>query len=133
MSTIRSHISEKSVYRIDPERYLELKHFCRQYKTWVSTFTPLHGAPIEKVPKSNDISDPTGSIATDLATNESKRKLLEDTALATEPVLAKYILLAVTEGYTYTYLKTACAIPCCRNTFYGYYRKFFWLLDKARG
>lgn len=46
--------------------------------------------------------------------------------------LYSYILKAVTEGLSYTYLKTALEMPCGRDAYYDRYRRFFWLLDKER-
>ena len=46
--------------------------------------------------------------------------------------LAKYILMAVTYGHSYTYLKAKLDIPCSKDTYYDRYRKFFWILSDLR-
>ncbi len=46
--------------------------------------------------------------------------------------LSEYLLKAVTEGYSYTYLKTCMNMPCGRSMYFDRYRKFFWLLSKVR-
>lgn len=44
-----------------------------------------------------------------------------------------YILNGVTEGWSYDILKARLGIPCCKDTYYELYRRFFWLLNKERG
>jgi len=46
--------------------------------------------------------------------------------------LHRYILKAVTEGLSYTYLRTRMDIPCGKDMYYDRYRKFFWLLSQER-
>ena len=46
--------------------------------------------------------------------------------------LYEYILKEITEGISYTYLKTAMKIPCGKDMYYDRYRKFFWLLSNSR-
>ena len=48
------------------------------------------------------------------------------------PELAEYILKGVTEGWSYDILKARMNIPCCKDVYYTAYRRFFWLLNKAR-
>jgi hypothetical protein len=38
------------------------------------------------------------------------------------------MLLAVTEEVSYEHISP----PCCKEVWYAAYRRFFWLLDKAR-
>jgi hypothetical protein len=59
-------------------------------------------------------------------------KLIERIAGEADEDLHNYILKAVTEGLSYTYLRTKMDIPCSRDMYYDRYRKFFWLLDNAR-
>lgn len=61
-----------------------------------------------------------------------KIELVEQAAHDTDPELAGYILLSVTEGMPWTELEMLKEIPCSRGTFYDRYRKFFWLLDQVR-
>lgn len=58
--------------------------------------------------------------------------MVMDACIGADPSLADYILKAVTEGYSYTYLKTMLGIPCGRSMYFDRYRKFFWLLSKVR-
>lgn len=59
-------------------------------------------------------------------------EVVEQAAIEADPYLASYILKAVTEGLSYNYLKARLEIPCSRDMNYDRYRRFFWLLDRAR-
>ena len=76
--------------------------------------------------------DPTGESAVLKSFYGERIDLIERTARATDEGLHTYILKAVTEEVSYTYLKTKMNIPCSRNTYYDRYRRFFWLLSAAR-
>ena len=58
---------------------------------------------------------------------------IEKVAIEADRYLSQYILKAVTENLSYTYLKTKMGIPCGKDMYYDRYRKFFWLLNKVRG
>lgn len=136
-TVIRAQISEKNRYWIDKHRHYELKHFCLQYREWKKAYAEFDDVSvplsmIDRVSTSSMPGDPTAKRAI-LKTYYSERiKLLERIALETDNCLHTYILKAVTEGLSYTYLKTVMGIPCGRDMYYDRYRKFFWLLDKAR-
>lgn len=134
---IRADISEKSKYWIDKHRHYELKHFCLQYPSWKRKYETL-GIPtlsssmMEKLPGTNTPSDLTARFAINKAYYWDRIKLIERTAMEADRYLYEYILLAVTEGLSYTYLKTKMKIPCGRDMYYDRYRKFFWLLSEGR-
>lgn len=101
-TTIRAQISEKNKYYIDKHRHYELKHFCLQYPNWKKA-------------------------------RYSKRvELIEQVAKDADKYLWQYILKAVTEGLSYTYLRTKLDIPCGKDMYYDRYRRFFWLLSEVR-
>lgn len=136
---IRPEISMKNEHWIDKHRYYELKHFCLQYNDWKKACLDIDGfAPaspvtsIGKIGSGSDISDSTARDAILRHIYARRIDLIEGTALATDPVLHNYILRAVTEELSFTYLKTKLNIPCGRSTYYKIYRKFFWLLNEAR-
>lgn len=134
---IRPEISIKNKYWIDKHRYYELKHFCLQYPLWKNAYTDFDDASIalsmiSGAPTSNMPGDPTAKRAIMKAYYMEKIELLESVALKTDLYLHKYILKAVTEGLSYTYLKTKLDIPCGRDMYYDRYRRFFWLLSEAR-
>lgn len=44
----------------------------------------------------------------------------------------KHFVTGVTSGVSYDFLKSRLDIPCCKETYYDLYRRFFWLLDRER-
>ena len=138
MSTvIRPEISEKNKYRMDKHRYYELKHFCLQYPVWKKSYVELDGLNIKPAgltmyPKTNQHSSPTERCAIAKTFYSERIRMIEKAAEEADPYISSYILRGVTEELSYTYLKTRLDIPCSRDTYYDRYRRFFWLLDKAR-
>lgn len=136
-TVIRPTISKKNIYYLEKHRYYELKHFCLQYNSWKKAYkiledTCLKSIDFENIVNEGEYGDPTAKIAKKRLVYLEKIELIEKTAYDTDKCLAKYILQAVTEGYTYTYFKTTLEIPCSKDMYYDRYRKFFWLLDKVR-
>ena len=128
-------LSKKNPYYISKHRYLELKHFCLQYPEWKERYSKLqltmNKSGICIIPGTQLYSsDPVGNVASEMAELYKKMQLIEDCAKSTDEALGKYILVAVTLAKPYEYLQTVLEIPCCRDTFYTYYRKFFWLLNR---
>ena len=140
MSTvIKSELSKNNKYWVPKYRYFELKYFCLQYLSWKKSYLALDS--LSKRPydldkfKTNNISDPTAKCA------ESREKFFKrieiinaaiNLTIEDNPFLKEYLFKAVTEGYSYNYLKTSMNIPCGKDMYYKYYRKFFWLLNKYR-
>lgn len=136
-TVIRAEISEKNRYWIDKHRHYELKHFCLQYPEWKKLYAELSDVDIplsmiDRMPSSNIPGDPTSKRAMLKAYYAERIKLIEKVALETDIYLHKYILKAVTEGLSFTYLKTRLDIPCGKDMYYDRYRRFFWLLSKSR-
>ena len=133
---IRAEISEKNKYWISKHRHYELKHFCLQYPTWKKEYAEcragLLSAPMEKLPSSNIPGNPTERIVMKRAYYKDRIDLIEKIAMEADRYLYKYILKAVTEELSYTYLRSKLNIPCGRDMYYDRYRKFFWLLSEAR-
>lgn len=134
---IRPEISQKNKYWIDKHRYYELKHYCLQYPLWKTAYNDYSDASLplsmaSGLPTSNLPSDPTAKRAIMKAYYMEKIEMLESVAIKTDLYLHKYILKAVTEGLSYTYLKTKMDIPCGKDMYYDRYRRFFWLLSEAR-
>lgn len=134
---IRAKISEKSKYWIDKHRHYELKHFCLQYPGWKQAYESFDDASIplsmiDGVRTSNLPGDPTAKRVM-LKTHYAERMhLIEKTAMEADRYLYEYILKAVTENLSYTYLKSKLDIPCGKDMYYDRYRRFFWLLNEAR-
>ena len=136
-TNIRPKLSAKNKYWIEKHRYYELKHFCLQYLMWKRTYAAIDELSIqtsrlEQTISSSSPSDLTAKYAIRKAYYSEKIELIEQIARAADEDLYDYILKAVTEGLSYTYLKTKLEIPCGRDMYYDRYRKFFWLLNDAR-
>lgn len=138
-TTIRSKISKENPYYISKYRYLELKNFCLQYPEWLKAYLYLKETDgrsfkgILKVGNTQTNNDGTADLAMKKVYLDRRMKLIEDTALAADSEIGNYIFKAVTEGYSFTYLKTKLEIPCGRDFYYNRYRRFFWLLNDSRG
>lgn len=135
-TVIRPEISAKNKYWIDKHRHYELKHFCLQYPLWKNLYKTLQEptvtSNIDNLPSSNTVSDPTATYAIKKTYYLERMNLIEETAKEADEYLYTYILKAVTEELSFTYLKTKLNIPCGRDMYYDRYRRFFWLLNKAR-
>ena len=136
-TVIRPEISEKNKYWIDKHRHYELKHFCLQYPMWKREYATYNESSVstsslDGLRTSNVPGDPTGKRAVMKTYYAERIELIERTAKEADEYLYKYILKAVTEELSFTYLKSRLEIPCGRDMYYDRYRRFFWLLSKAR-
>ena len=133
---LRAEISKKSEYWLDRHRYYELKHFCLQYPVWKKAYASLDGLsrrPDDLIKiQTSGISDPTVKCAESKAFFSARMEMVEKAAMETHPFLGSYILRGVTEGLSYDKLNAQEAVPCCKDTYYDFYRRFFWLLSKVR-
>lgn len=136
-TTIRPELSKKNRYWLSKSRYYELKHFCLQYPIWKKVYLELvdYGVPVSVIKseiKPTTISDPTAQLAIEKLYYMDRIEMVEEAAYEADKYLYKYILKAVTEGYSYVHLKSRLEIPCSRETYYDRYRKFFWILSQKR-
>ena len=137
-TSIRPEISAKNKYWISRHRYYELKHFCLQYPIWKKAYATLDelcisAANLEIVTAYSGFpGDPTAKCSIAKVYYSDRINMIEKAAVAADKELCAYILKAVTEDLSYTYLKTRLNIPCSKDTYYDRYRKFFWLLSKER-
>lgn len=136
-TTIRPELSPKNCYWIEKHRYYELKHFCLQYPSWRRKYNSLISYPSswpKLVPptKTNVISDPVTMHIDERLFYANRMDMLERVAKETDEQLASYILKAITEGISYDHMRVRTDIPCCKDTYYDLYRRFFWLLSKER-
>lgn len=122
-TAVRAELSLKNKYWITKHRHYELKHFCLQYPEWKKAHSDLRES-IAPLSLSKRIA---------MQTIYSKNiELVEKTAREADPYLYEYIIKGVTEGKSYTYLRTVLNIPCGKDMYYDRYRKFFWLLSESR-
>lgn len=136
-TTIRPEVSMKNRYYIDKHRHYELKHFCLQYPKWKKAYIDSLDADvslsmIDGSQVSEGVYDPKSSRALTRAYYSKRMQMLEQVAKDADKYLWFYILKAVTEGLSYTYLRTKLDIPCGKDMYYDRYRRFFWLLSEIR-
>lgn len=136
-TTIRPELSLKNCYWIEKHRYYELKHFCLQYPSWKRKYNSLIVYPSSwpsLVPptKTNVINEPVTKNVDERLFYANRMDMLERVAQETDAEFASYILKAITEGISYDHLRARSDIPCCKDTYYDLYRRFFWLLSKER-
>lgn len=136
-TVIRPEISGKNKYWISKHRHYELKHFCLQYPLWKKEYAlcespGARSSTAERIPSTNIPGDPTANAAMKKLQYAEKIKIIERAAIEADEDLWPYILKGVTEGHSYTYLKSRLNIPCSKDTYYDRYRRFFWLLSNFR-
>lgn len=136
-TVIRPDISRKNIYWIDKHRYYELKHFCLQYPVWKNELNDIYNSVRITSTFKETVSDslPKDRVSNIVLTKidyEEKINIIEKISNKADKDLSYYILKAVTEGLSYTYLKARLEIPCSRGLYYDRYRRFFWLLNKER-
>lgn len=136
-TTTRPELSTKNPYWIGKHRYYELKHFCLQYPIWQKELRTIDGysrgrVVNEAISSQGTPSNPTYETVEARTQYLKWSELLEYSAKEAASDLAPYILTAVTEGVSYEILKLRTSIPCCRDTYYDLYRRFFWVLSQNR-
>lgn len=135
-SSVRPELSKSNKYWVSKNRFYELKYFCLQYPVWKKQYEEidgLYGRTIDSVySRLNTPSDPTAKTVEIRSKYLQRMEVVEQASIEADPYLASYILKAVTEGLSYTYLKARLEIPCSRDTYYDRYRRFFWILDRFR-
>lgn len=134
-TTIRPVLSTKNPNHISKHRYYELKHFCLQYHEWRKELEQLYlepGSLKMNHHTDSELSDRTADLAMRRSKIKRKMELVEQAAVETDPELADYILIAVTDGKSYEFLRMRKGIPCCRDCFYECYRRFFKVLSDSQ-
>ena len=138
MSTvIRPVVSDKNRYKISKHRYYELKHFCLQYREWKDRYMELTynlglAVPDQTAVRTGYLSDNTANSAIVRSILKKNMELVDEICEAADSELSFYLKKAVTEGVTFVNLKSRYSIPCERGMFYDRYRKFFWMLSRAK-
>lgn len=132
-TALRARLSTNNKYYVETHRYYELKHFCLQYHNWKREYHELDGlSQCTDEDEIKDHKDPTYDAAVKRLLYFDKMKAVEQAAIEADADIYSYILKGVTEGRSYNYLRTVLNIPCGKDLYYDRYRRFFWLLDKAR-
>lgn len=131
-TNIRPEISKSNANYISRHRYYELKHFCAQYHEWKDAYNNMTSylpSGIRHLDKNKVYVDHINERRMALY---NYIDLVETCAKEASDIIGDYILIAVTEGKSYDYLRTTLRIPVGKDIYYVAYRKFFWLLDKRR-
>lgn len=135
-TNIRAALSKKNPYWLGRHRYYELKHFCLQYPEWKKQLNELglysFGSVISMSRDGGAVGNPTAEQAEQRTFYRERIQMIERTAATAAGDLSDYILKGVTEEVPFHTLQTVHGIPCCRDTYYELYRKFFWLLSQER-
>lgn len=136
-TVIRPELSVKNRYWLSKHRYYELYHFCLQYPEWKKNYISLDGflsksGSIVENTGVHDTANPTAAFAEARLYYRERMEMVEKAAKEAADDLYLLLLRAVTEGISYDHLNAQERIPCCKDVWYMMYRRFFWLLDKAR-
>jgi len=131
---VRSEVSKRKEYWLPKHRHLELVHFCLQYPEWKMRLKSLdghlNGSSLGEIRSSKDgsIAKPVERIVEERMELEERIEMIDRSAQRAAFDLSSYLIKGVTEGLGYDHLD----IPCCKDVYYQLYRRFFWMLDKAR-
>lgn len=139
-TTIRPEVSKKNKYWISKHRYYELKHFCMQVPEWKKELAVLDGYKSESKPI--DVSE-TGTDESSVEKTAIRReelneriRMISKAVLLTDEVngIGNFVLGGVINNLPYDKLnaRLGMAIPCSRDEYYEYYRKFFYILSGLR-
>jgi hypothetical protein len=134
---IKTEISKKNPYWISKHRYLQLVHYCLQYSEWkdqLNSFTAISAVNMDGMPRGTGTGRSLENTALMMAALSAKIERVESAAREADPVLAPYLIRAVTRtGVGYDYLRQVMRIPCGRRQYYNLRRKFFWILSGKVG
>lgn len=132
-TVIRPEISKKNQYWISRHRYYELKHHCLQYSEWkniVKNIPYLQSKLAANSSHTVEWQDATERLAERLDIYNSKISRVENLVKVAGGDLASFLMMGVTKGVSYVKLRDNYGIPCCKETYYEIYRKFFWMLSQ---
>ena len=131
---ITKTLSTKNPYRLERNRYLELKYFCFQYEKWKKELGDLLYLKELKSSeiKSTNPPDPTSDLAIKRAELLSKCEMIEQSAIEAAPGFYQGLIKGVTHNIGYDSLIANEALDISQREYYVCYRRFFWILDKKR-
>ena len=129
-------LSKRNPNWIDHHRYLELKNFCLQYPIWCDTVRALDS--LSKRPGDIDVfrckndKSPVERCAEAREFYMARIEMVQKAAETAADDFAIYILSGVTTGDSYETVNARMDVPCCRDTYYNCYRRFFYILNDLR-
>lgn len=135
MPKVRPELSKSNEFWISKHAFYTAYHYALQYNEWRDEYEQITGGPrgvsYTGMPHGSGVGNPTEVAGMRSAELSTKMQLIEETAQRADPVIAKYILKAVTnEGITYDYLRGIMGIPCGHNQYYRARRRFYYLLSE---
>ena len=133
MSKTRPELSKKNRWWIPKHRYLELYHYCLQYRNWKDKAKLYGNVRASEIVRTNpEWSDPVGDEAVYREYYLEQIFMVESSAYEADDQIGEYILKAVTEDLSFTVLRMIYDIPCGKDMYYDRYRKFFYILDAKK-
>lgn len=132
-TNIRTSVSESNPYYISKHEYLMSKHFALMYPEWKKRKAEIesrinYGFKIGGG-KNETIVCPVEKAIEESEKYSSRICLIEHIAKIAGEDIWEIILIGVTTECSYEYLRMVKNLPCCKDTYYKMYRKFFWLLN----
>ena len=118
-------------YNISPNRYRELKYFCKQYREkqlQLRSITELSSPGFDSNGGGNKISDRTGNTALRRLQLEKELEIIEQSAMEAGNEFYPYILNNVVNGVRYEHLE----VPMSRRAFFRMKLKFFGILSTKK-
>lgn len=118
-------------YNISPDRYRELKYFCKQYRekqSQLRSITELSSPCIDSNGGGNKISDRTGNTALKRLGLVKELEIIEQSAMEAGNEFYPYILSNVVDGVRYEHLQ----IPMSRRAFFRIKLNFFKILSMKK-
>lgn len=133
-TNIRTSISKTSPFYLSKHEYLMTKHFAMQYAEWKKQKAEIetriaYGFKIGGV-QHEKVYCPVEAAQEDAERYSCRIDLIEQIAKIAGEDIWQIVLVGVTTDCNYEYLRLVKNIPCCKDTYYKMYRKFFWLLNR---
>lgn len=119
------------ILELSPNRFRELKYFCRQYRekqSQLRSITELSSPSFGGSGGSNKISDRTADTACRKACLSKDIEMIEQAAIEADAEIYPYIISNVADGVSYEFLD----VPASIATFYRKRKKFFRILDRRK-
>ena len=120
---MKTSISKKNPYWLPKHRFLELYHFSLQYNEFKKEIADTVYLPDDPG------FDPTGEVAVKLERLHRNVELIESCCKDSDRGIWRFLLLGVTEGYSYETLRSRFHIPCGKDYYFIRWRKVYWLMS----
>ena len=140
MSAIKNELSLRNEYYLPRHRYLELKHFCLQYKDWEKELKYASFLRSTSFISGVGLKDGRNLSRTEAIVILQERAtknitLIHDAMKATTSDKESQLMLyeGITTGAPYDKMMARGCLPVLsRSAYYKLYRRFFWELSQIR-